>query len=380
MPESSWVFPADPKSNYLAHQEEIDAAVLGVLNSGFYILGKEVSAFESEFARYLGSAHVSGVGSGTEALHLALRACGIGAGDGVITVSHTAVATVAAIELAGGSPILVDVDRETLTIDPNRVEEVIKRYQGGEAAAKTRIKAIIPVHIYGQPADMVAIMEIARRNDLKVIEDCAQSNGAAIDGRKTGTWGDVATFSFYPTKNLSALGDGGALATNNRDIADRANLIREYGWQERYISDIPGFNTRLDEVQAAILRVKLRYLDAENDRRREIAREYDARLTPTGFKLPKSRDGLKHVYHQYVIRSSHRDELKQFLASRHIGSLIHYPMPVHLQPAYRGRLGDFGSLPQTEEAAGEILSLPMFPEISSEQINSVSDAILEFEQ
>jgi len=378
LPNTSRISPADPKSNYFAHKWEIDEAVRRVLEGGSYVLGEEVTAFEKEFANYLGAESVIGVGNGTDALHLALRACGIGKGDAVITVSHTAVATVAAIELAEAQPVLVDIDPDTLTLDPDRAVEAIKSHS--ERGNGVRIKAIIPVHLYGQPADMPAILDIARRHDLIVIEDCAQSNGAAIQDRKTGTWGNLATFSFYPTKNLSALGDGGAVVTNSRELADRARMTREYGWRERYISEFPGMNTRLDELQAAILRVKLRYLDEENARRREIARNYDARLSATRLTLPQSRADREHVYHQYVIRSERREELREFLKSRNIGTLIHYPAPVHLQPAYRGRFGAVGSLPHTEKAAGEILSLPMFPEISDGQIESVAEAILEFEK
>ena len=374
------IFPADPKSNYLAHKKEIDGVILRVLESGSYILGEEVAAFEAEFASYLGARSAIGVGNGTDALHLALRACGIGQGDAVITVSHTAVATVAAIELAGASPVLVDIDADTFTLDPNRAEETIKQYNQRRGGSTGRIKAIIPVHLYGQPADMPAIVDIAERHELIVIEDCAQSNGAAIQRRKTGTWGHLATFSFYPTKNLCALGDGGSLVTNSPELADRARMAREYGWRERYISDFPGMNSRLDELQAAILRVKLRYLDEENTRRREIASNYNSMLSATSLTLPQSHVDLEHVYHQYVVRSRHRDELRAFLKSRNIGTLIHYPVPVHLQPAYRGRFGDLGSLPNTERAAAEILSLPMFPELSRGQIDSVAAAIREFDQ
>lgn len=378
----SWILPADPKANYLAHKTEIDAAVHRVLESGSYILGNEVTAFEQEFGSYLGGRSVVGVGNGTDALHLALRACGVGQGDAVITASHTAVATVAAIELAGAWPVLVDINPSTFTLDPDRAEETIKRHheQGNGSAGTPRIKAIIPVHLYGHPADLPAIMDIARHYDLIVIEDCAQSNGAEIQGRKTGTWGHLATFSFYPTKNLCALGDGGAVVTSSQEMAERARGAREYGWRERYISDFPGMNTRLDELQAAILRVKLRYLDEENAKRREIARNYDTRLSATGLTLPESRTDLAHIYHQYVVRSGRRNELREFLKSRSIGTLIHYPVPVHLQPAYRGRFGDLGSLPHTEKAAAEILSLPMFPELSEAQIASVADAILEFDK
>jgi dTDP-4-amino-4,6-dideoxygalactose transaminase len=382
LPDTSRISPADPKSNYLAHKGEIDEAVRRVLEGGSYVLGEEVAAFEKEFANYLGAESVIGVGNGTDALHLALRAGGIGKGDAVITVSHTAVATVAAIELAEAQPVLVDIDPNTLTLDPDRAVEAIKSYseRGNRPSGTPRIKAIIPVHLYGQPADMTAILEIADRHDLIVIEDCAQSNGAAIQGRKTGTWGNLAAFSFYPTKNLGALGDGGAVVTNSRELADRARMTREYGWRERYISEFPGMNTRLDELQAAILRVKLRYLDEENARRREIARNYDARLSATRLILPQPRADRDHVYHQYVIRSERREELREFLKSRNIGTLIHYPVPVHLQPAYRGRFGDLARLPHTEKAAGEILSLPMFPEMSDRQIESVAEAILEFDK
>jgi dTDP-4-amino-4,6-dideoxygalactose transaminase len=282
LPTSSFLLPADPKANYLAHKEEIDQAIRRVLDSGWYILGQEVAAFEQEFAQYLGVSQAVGVGSGTDALEIALRACGVGVGDAVITVSHTVVATVAAIELVGAMPVLVDIDPITFTLDPNRLEDTIAQHQG------SRIKAIIPVHLYGHPAAMPAIKEIARRHDLYVIEDCAQSHGAAIKGRKTGAWGDLAAFSFYPTKNLGALGDGGAVVTDNAELAQKLRLLREYGWQRRYISEMPGMNTRLDEIQAAVLRVKLQYLDKENAQRRELAEVYNSRLSATPLVCLKS--------------------------------------------------------------------------------------------
>ena len=293
----------DPRANYLAHKDEIDAAIAAVLAGGRYILGEQVAAFEREFAAYLGAGstegatHAIGVGSGTDALHLALRACGIGPGDRVFTVSHTAVATVAAIELAGATPVLVDIDPATFTMDPNRLEEAVRRDEGGNSSnvkrhssIVTRHSAIIPVHLYGHPADMAAILEIARRYDLWVIEDCAQAHGATIDGQKTGTFGDIAAFSFYPTKNLGALGDGGAVVTSDPALAEQTRLLREYGWRERYVSAIPGLNSRLDELQAAILRVKLRYLDAENARRRALAAEYDRLLADSSVRTPITRD------------------------------------------------------------------------------------------
>jgi dTDP-4-amino-4,6-dideoxygalactose transaminase len=361
----------DPKANYLAHRAEIDAAVGAVLTSGWYILGKEVTAFEEEFARYIGVSAGIGVGSGTDALLLALRACGVGPGDGVITVSHTAVATVAAIEMAGTTPILVDIDPVTFTLDAEKLANLLDHYPADFPPAK----AIVPVHLYGHPADLPPIMEIARRHGLSVIEDCAQSHGATRDGRTTGAWGDMAAFSFYPTKNLGALGDGGIVVTNREDLADQAQLLRQYGWRQRYISEIPGINSRLDEMQAAILRVKLGALDAENSRRRQIAAIYDRGLAGAGIELPAVRAEVSHVYHQYVVRTPHRDDLQQTLRSAGIGTLVHYPQPVHCQPAYRDRLPIHGDLAQSERAAAEVLSLPIYPEMTGEDVSIVIEAI-----
>jgi dTDP-4-amino-4,6-dideoxygalactose transaminase len=373
----SLLLPADPKADYLAHKEKIEQAIHRVLESGWYILGQEVAAFEQEFARYLGVRYAVGVGSGTDALHLALRACGIRHGDAVITVSHTAVATVAAIELAGAKPVLVDIDPGTYTMDPNWLEDAIERCDDGQPSALSdRLKAIIPVHLYGHPADMIAIMDIARRHGLYVIEDCAQSHGAIIQGQKTGTWGHMAAFSFYPTKNLGALGDAGALVTNDPNLAEKAYLLREYGWRERYISDLPGMNTRLDELQAAILRIKLEYLDLENDRRKHLASLYNVLLPDTHLSIPQLRSDVNHVYHQYVVRCKHRDDLRAFLKTNSINTLIHYPLPVHLQPAYRGRVViGTGGLEHTEKVYQEILSLPMHPHMTDKQIQQISEII-----
>lgn len=359
------VFPTFPKAGYLAHKEEIDATLHRVLDSGWYILGGEVSAFEKEFAAWIGVPHGIGTASGTDALELALRACGIGPGDEVITVSHTAVATVAAIELAGATPVLVDIDAEKFTLDPAALD----------AAVTSRTRAIVPVHLYGHPADMEPIMGFAREHDLRVIEDCAQSHGAAYKGKKTGAWGDLAAFSFYPTKNLGALGDGGMVVTNDETLAKECRVLREYGWRERYISDVPGMNTRLDELQAAILRVKLRYLDVGNHRRREIADRYTEELAATGLRLPSASPEVEHCYHQYVIRTQNRDDMRSQLTAQGIGTLIHYPKPVHLQPAYQGRLAKAGDLPNTEAIMSEIVSLPMYPELSDEDVELVINAI-----
>jgi dTDP-4-amino-4,6-dideoxygalactose transaminase len=357
---------SNPRANYLAHKEEIDKAIARVLDSGRYIVGEEVSAFENEFAEYVGVRFAVGVGSGTEALHLALRACGIGENDEVITVSHTAVATVAAIELCGATPVLVDIDLNTYTMDPNPFESSIT----------DRTKAVIPVHLYGHPADLQSIIGTARRHNLRVIEDCGQSHGSLYQERMTGAHGHLGAFSFYPTKNLGAMGDGGMVTTDDPELAERARLLREYGWKERYVSDLPGLNSRLDELQAAILRVKLRYLNEENRKRRSLAGIYEDMLSTTSLVLPKCAPETSHVYHQYVVRSGGRDGLKAFLRERGIGTLIHYPVPAHLQPAYRGRLRCAGSMVNTESVAQQVLSLPIYPELTSEQIEQIGEAIV----
>jgi len=358
---------ADPKAQYLTHKAAIDAAMRRVLESGRYVLGAEVAAFEAEFAAYLGGGHCVGVGSGTEAVHLALAALGIGPGDEVITVSHTAVATVAAIELAGAVPVLVDVEPGTYTIDPKLVE----------AALSPKTKAVVAVHIYGHPADLDALTELCRRKGVKLVEDCAQAHGSRWKGRRAGTFGDAAAFSFYPTKNLGAIGDGGAVFFKDKPPADKARLLREYGWVERYVSAIPGLNSRLDELQAAVLRVKLRSLDADNAKRRALAAVYREALT--GFQsLPVVRADAEPVYHLFVLTHPERDALKAFLHERGVGTMIHYPLPIHLQPAYRGRVPVRGSMAVTERAAREVLSLPMFPELSENDARATAGHAAEF--
>lgn len=362
----------DPRASYLAHREEIDSAIQRVLDSGKYILGQEVEHFEQEFAAYIGISHAIGVGNGTDAMELSLRACGVGPSDMVFTVSHTAVATVAAIELAGATPVLVDIDPITYTMDPNSLEDALFHHHAGTP------KAVIPVHLYGHPADMSLILKIAKFHGLYVIEDCAQSHGATLDGHMTGTWGDIAAFSFYPTKNLGALGDGGMVVTRDTELAKRIRLLQQYGWRERYISDIPGGNSRLDEMQAAILRVKLQYLDKDNKRRQSLALIYDELLADTGLTLPEVCSGMNHVYHQYVVRLPQRDALQNYLQNAGIGTNIHYPVPIHLQPAYRDRLPFVTPLTLTEQVARQILSLPMFPQLSDEQIRRVTERIRHF--
>ena len=368
---------ADPKSSYLACKEEIDAAILTVLESGSYILGEQVTSFEEEFASYLGVKFVLGTASGTDALEIALRACGVGAGDAVFTVSHTAVATVSAVESACAKPVLIDIDPQTCTLRPDHLEEAIISLLEKRQSNPLRPAAIVPVHLYGQPADMPGIMEIADRYGLRVIEDCAQAHGAKIGDTKVGGWGDLAAFSFYPTKNLGALGDGGAVATNNPELADRVSLLRQYGWKQRYISEISGINSRLDELQAAILRIKLRYLDADNGLRRRIADIYNEMLSGTGLVQPSSISNNFHVFHQYVIATADRDNLQSHLRFDGIGTAIHYPVPVHMQPAYRNRLVIAKKgLDATEKICREILSLPMYPHLTETNARRVSDSVL----
>lgn len=359
----------DPGANYFAHKEAIDGAVARVLESGRYILGREVEAFEKEFADYLGVKHAVAVANGTDALHLALRACGVGPGDFAVTVSHTAVATAAAIVLCGASPVFADIDRDRYTMDPDRLEEAVRGVAGG------RLKALVPVHLYGHPADMAGIGEVANRYGLRIIEDCAQSHGATYRGRKTGTLGHAAAFSFYPTKNLGALGDGGMVVTDDGDLAERIRLLREYGWKERYVSAVPGLNSRLDELQAAVLRVKLPHLDAENEVRRTVAGTYSSLLGDSGLTLPKVARSVRHVYHQYVIRTPRRDPLKAYLRERGIATSIHYPVPIHRQPAYEARMRGANPLPLTEEIAGQVLSLPIYPELPIDRAELVAREI-----
>jgi dTDP-4-amino-4,6-dideoxygalactose transaminase len=356
----------DPRAGYLERKEAIDAAIARVLASGQYILGSEVEAFEAEFAAWLGVGHAVGVGSGTDALELALRACGIGPGDLVFTVSHTAVATVAAIERAGAVPVLVDIEPGGFTMDPGALEAALQRSPKGRPAA------ILPVHLYGEAADLGPIINLARRHGMRVIEDCAQSHGAVYRGRATGSIGDIACFSFYPTKNLGALGDAGMTATDDTDLAVALREIREYGWRDRYVSARIGINTRLDPLQAGVLRARLPHLADDNARRQAIADRYDGGLAGLPLDPPRRRGECTHVFHQYVVRTPKRDRLREHLRAARIGTGIHYPVPVHLQPAYEGRLAEFpAGLPQTSRAMHEILSLPIYPQLGLDAADRV---------
>ncbi|MGO9785890.1 MAG: DegT/DnrJ/EryC1/StrS family aminotransferase [Stellaceae bacterium] len=360
---------ADPRAAYLARRAEIDRAIAGVLESGHYVLGEEVAGFEREFAAYIGQRHGIGVASGTDALVLGLRALDLPPDSYVATVSHTAVATVAAIELAGLKPLLLDIERDFMTLDPDALIRCLEKPPG-------KISAIIPVHLYGQAADLDAILYLARNHGLKLIEDCAQCHGAALGNRRLGGIGDLACFSFYPTKNLGCFGDGGAVLARDEKNASRLRGLREYGWGERYVSDFAGMNSRLDELQAAVLRVKLKHLDADNARRVSIADAYDRGLKDTGLTLPARRKGATHVFHQYVVRSPKRDALRAALDKQGVGTGIHYPAPVHLQGAYRGRVAlDPAGLGESERASREVLSLPIYPELADESVARVIAAI-----
>ena len=358
---------ADPRAAYQAAADEILAAIRRVLESGHYILGPEVEAFEREFARYLGTAHVVSVASGTDALELALRAAGIQPGDRVVTVANTATATVAAIELTGAKAVFVDIDPHSLTMDPGALE------QGLIGAGAARPKAVVPVHLYGHPADLPRIAEIAQIHGMAVIEDCAQAHGATIRGRRVGTFGKAAAFSFYPTKNLGAIGDGGAVATSDARLAEQVHLLRQYGWRQRYVSESPGKNSRLDELQAAILRVKLARLDADNQRRRALAGEYLRRLAGARLELPAVAPDCESVWHQFVVRTPAREALRTHLAGAGIETAVLYPVPIHRQPAYRD---DDLHLPATEQACRELLCLPMHPGLGLADIDTVCRQIL----
>lgn len=359
----------DLTRHYAAVKEEIDAAVGRVLGSGWFVLGNEVRAFEEAFARYLGVRHAIGVGSGTEALHLALVASGVGPGDEVITVPNTAVPTLSAISFAQAIPVMAEIDPDSFCIDAERLE----------ARITPRTRAIIPVHLYGNACRIESVMEIARRHNLTVIEDACQAHGATRQGKPVGTFGAYGCFSFYPSKNLGAFGDGGMVVTDDDDRAQQIILLRNYGQLERYYHEIKGFNSRLDEMQAAILHAQLPHLDDWNRRRRDIAALYDRAITHPGVILPRQQEGSGHVYHLYVVRSSRRDALRRHLSDHGVGTQIHYPVPCHLQNAYRELGLAPGTFPVAEQFAGEVLSLPIYPEMRDEEVLYVAGVINQFE-
>lgn len=361
----------DPLANYFSLKAEIDGAIERVLSSGNYVLGRETRGFEREFAQYLKGDYCVGVASGTDALFLTLKACGVGAGDDVITVSHTATATIASIRMCGARPIMVDIAEDTYTINPDQAERALTRHT----------KAIVPVHLYGQPADLDPLLVLAQRNRVSLIEDCAQAHGAAYRGEKVGTIGHAGAFSFYPTKNLGCIGDGGAVVTKDKRLYERLLRLRQYGWDDHRVCATEGYNSRLDELQAAVLRVKLKHLDTNNERRVQIAQTYNGLLKDLPLILPKEIPGTCHVYHQYVIgcpTNSTREKLFAFLQANGIQCGIHYPVPVHQHPAYSN--ASRRGLPITEEVAKKIISLPMYPELHIDQVEKVASTIRRFFQ
>jgi len=361
---------SDPGASYRAHRGEIDGAIARVLASGWYLLGREVAALEEEFARYCETSHAVCVGSGTDALELALRAAGITAGSRVFTVSHTAVATTTAIIRTGATPVFVDIDPATYTMDPDLLERTLVQFAACER------DAVVPVHLYGQPAEMGRICALASGCGATVVEDCAQAHGARLEGRRAGSMGAAGAFSFYPTKNLGALGDGGAVVTDSGELAERLRMLAQYGWDSHRSSQVVGSNSRLDELQAAVVRVKLRHLDEANSARRRIAQTYDAALECTPAAVPTLRAGADHVFHQYVVRVPGRDALRAFLAANGTDCLVHYPLPVHLQPAFSAAPAGVGGLARSEEAARGVLSLPMFPELPIESAARVAGLVV----
>ncbi|MER2513615.1 MAG: DegT/DnrJ/EryC1/StrS family aminotransferase [Nitrosomonas ureae] len=363
------ILQSNPKAGYITRQNAIDTAIRRVLDSGWYILGQEVAAFEAEFAAAMGASWSVGVANGTDAIELALRALDIKAGDRVITVSHTAVATVAAIARIGALPLFVDIDPNRYTLDPVSLDALLATSEGQQA------RALVVVHLYGQMADMPRILSSTRRAGLVVVEDCAQAHGATLQGCGAGCWGDLGCFSFYPTKNLAALGDGGAVLGNDPTLRERIRLLREYGWKDRYVSAQSGFNSRLDELQAAILRARLPYLRDDNNRRRAIAALYDGALKSGRLTLPCRAAQAEHVFHQYVVADPDREILRADLKRQGIATLIHYPLAVHQQPAYNDPVLRPVSLRHTENLVGRILSLPMYPQIRDDEVDRVIEAI-----
>lgn len=357
----------DSKRQYAKIGKEIEKEVLEVLASGSYILGKHNKALQSEFAAFVGTKYSVGLNSGTDALHLALRALNIGRGDEVITTAFTFVATASAIGLAGATPVFVDINEKTFNIDPDKIE----------AAITPKTKAIIPVHLYGQPAEMDKIMDIAKRHNLKVVEDCCQAIGAEYKGQKVGTFGDFGCFSFYPTKNLGGMGDGGMITCNDESLFNRILALRNHGGAIRYYHDELGVNSRLDEIQAAILRVKMNYINDWNKARRENAYRYNELFAKyPEIETPTEVDNSYCVYHQYTIKIENRDEVHKLLQENGIGAMIYYPVPLHLQKLHKDLGYKEGDLPKTEKDTKLVMSLPMFPELTEEEQKTVVDTVI----
>lgn len=357
----------DLKSPYQELKAELDEAIARVVGSGWFIGGPEVDAFEADYATYCGTAHCVGVANGLDALHLALRAMDVGPGDEVIVPSNTYIATWLAVSQCGATPVPVEPDERTFNIDPARIE----------AAITPRTRVLLPVHLYGQPANMDEILAIARKHGLKVLEDGAQAHGARYKGQRLGAHGDAVAWSFYPGKNLGAMGDGGSVTTNDPQLADRLRVLRNYGSRVKYVNEVPGYNSRLDPLQAAILRVKLAHLDEWNERRRAIAARYQSALADCGLALPQVPEWAEPVWHLYVVQHPQRDALQQALNDAGVGTLIHYPIPPHRQQAYAHAGWAQGAFPIAESMADQVLSLPMGPHIQASSINEVIKHVTE---
>ena len=373
MPYSS-LFSAYPLEDYRAHAPAIDKAIKNALENGYYILGSEVSSFEQEFAAYVGTKHAIGVGNGTDSIELLLRGLDIGQGHKVAVPSHTAVASASAIGRAGATPVFLDIDSKTYTITPESLEKTIHSPAGKD------LKAVLAVHIYGHPADLPSLQKICDQHGIVLLEDCAQAHGSTINGRQIGSLARGASFSFYPTKNLGAIGDGGGVTTDDDALADKVRWLRQYGWKRRYISDYEGINSRLDELQAAILRVKLVALTESIKKRRQLAAIYDEQLSGLPLTTPQVRVGCEHAYHLYVIRLEKRDELMKHLIAMGVPAALHYPAAVHQQPAYDHITKASNPLPETDALYPEILSLPLHPHLSEDAVLKTASLIREFFQ
>ena len=368
----------DLKIQYKEIEQEVIPMITEAMKNGQFIGGPQVTGFENEFAEFCETDYCVGVNSGTDALRFALMAVGIDNGDEVITVPNTFIATTEAISQVGAKPVFVDIDPDTCNMDPNKLNDYLK-FRNPQSAIRNRVRAVIPVHLYGQPADMDPILEIAQKSGIAVIEDACQAHGASYKNRKAGSMGDVGCFSFYPGKNLGAFGEGGAIVTQDKNIADKARMIRDHGQSKKYYHDVEGYNGRLDAIQAGVLRIKLKRLKGWNNSRRENAQYYDELLSKIpGITLTAETDYASSVYHLYVIQVDDRDGLQEFLNAKGIATGLHYPLPLHLQKAYAHLGYKKGDFPVTENIADRLLSLPMFPELSKQQIEYVVQSIEEF--
>ncbi|MGB2601805.1 MAG: DegT/DnrJ/EryC1/StrS family aminotransferase [Candidatus Omnitrophota bacterium] len=365
----------DLKAQYQTIKSEINEVLGKVVESQYFILSPEVSSLEAEIADYTGVPYAAGVASGTDAIILALKGLGVGPGDMVITTPFTFFATAESISILGAKPLFVDVDPQTYNIDPDKVENLLEEI---DVRDKCKIKAIIPVHLYGQCADMTRIMEIAKKHDLKIVEDCAQAIGAVHNGKKAGSFGNAGCFSFFPSKNLGGFGDGGMIVTSDRELIERIKKLRVHGSREQYIHDEIGYNSRLDSLQAAILRIKLRKLDKWFKGRQAIAAKYEEAFAPLGIATPKIAGGNIHTYHQYTIALDDRNGLIQYLKDKGVSARIYYPVPLHLQPCYKGLEYSIGSFPVSEKMAERVVSLPVYPELTDESVQYIIQAVTDF--